>query len=119
MTAPNIFKPRNDWNVISFRCKKLPLGIIARIRLIIKEVTGFDPYIKIRSRKGEFVRSRQFFCYFVKNHTNLNLTAIGNLIGGKDHSTVIHAIKCVNKFKEHETDYKIYYNMIEEKINLS
>jgi chromosomal replication initiator protein len=118
MTAPNIFKPRNDWNVITLRCKKLPETIPQKVRRIIREVTGVDPYIKQRTRKREFVQSRQLFCYFVKNYTKLSLVSIGSLLGGQDHCTVMYAIECVEKFKATEIFYGKIVQQIDDKINL-
>jgi hypothetical protein len=116
MIAPNIFKPRNDWNITTLRCRKLPLTMTHRIRTSIKDVTGFDPFCKTRSRKAEFVQARQLFCYFAKQHTDLSLSVIGSFLGNQDHCTVIHAIKCVEKFQDIEVHYKRIVELIEEKI---
>ena len=49
--------------------------------------------IESKSRKKEIKNARFCACYFLKNMTDLNLKTIGKMIGHRDHSTVIHAVK--------------------------
>ncbi len=44
-----------------------------------------------RSRKREFVVARQVCMYFAQKYTKMPASRIGKLIGGRDHSTVIHS----------------------------
>ena len=55
--------------------------------------------IVIKDRLREKVAIRQFYCYTAKQvyETRFSLTEIGEVIGGKDHTTVIH---CVNTCKD-------------------
>ena len=52
--------------------------------------------LKAKSRKRELVYPRQVAMYIAKEKTDLSLKSIGYHFGGRDHSTVIHAIQCVN-----------------------
>ena len=45
-----------------------------------------------RSRKKEIVNARFIFCSIMKDHYNYSLVYIGELIGGRDHTSIIHAI---------------------------
>ncbi|MDR2027423.1 MAG: chromosomal replication initiator protein DnaA [Prevotellaceae bacterium] len=47
------------------------------------------------TRKREIVLSRQIAMYLSKNHTKYSSIQIGDQIGGKDHTTVLHAWKTV------------------------
>ena len=51
--------------------------------------------LKSQSRKRDVTMARQLFCYFAKDTLNYSLKAIGDIVGGRDHSTVIHSIKTV------------------------
>jgi len=51
--------------------------------------------LKAKSRKRELVYPRQVAMYIAKDKTDLSLKSIGYHFGGRDHSTVIHAIQCV------------------------
>ena len=46
--------------------------------------------IQGQSRKRKIVYPRHMVCYLAKKHTNLSYPQIGKLLGGRDHSTVIH-----------------------------
>lgn len=48
-----------------------------------------------KSRKKEFVQARQIVMYLSQKLTNMPATRIGRLIGGRDHSTVIHSCRKV------------------------
>ena len=48
-------------------------------------------------RKKEIVLARQVVMYFCKKLLNMSLCEIGERIGNRDHSTVIHAIKNVDE----------------------
>lgn len=51
--------------------------------------------IHTKSRKREIVQVRQIAMYLAKKHTDSSSSKIGQLIGGKDHATVLHACKIV------------------------
>lgn len=52
--------------------------------------------LKAKTRKKEIVIARQVAMYFSKEYTNHSLKSIGYHFGGRDHSTVIHAVQTVN-----------------------
>lgn len=51
------------------------------------------------SRTRGLVRSRQIMMTALKSSTKLSLSEIGNLIGGRDHATVLYSIKQIEKLK--------------------
>ena len=56
----------------------------------------FDiPSLKEVSRKREIVICRQFIMVIAKKTTKMSLAAIGEKYGGKDHATVLHALKTI------------------------
>ncbi len=61
--------------------------------------------LKGKSRKKETVFPRQVAMYLAKDFTALSLKSIGYHFGGRDHSTVIHAIQTISDLME--TDKKI------------
>jgi chromosomal replication initiator protein len=62
-------------------------------------------------RTREIAQARQVTMYLCKKYTKSPLTAIGTAIGGKNHATVLHAIKAVTNLLE--TD-KAFRNQMEE-----
>lgn len=96
--------------------KKKPYkNTIDRIRKYVTDVTGIDPYIDSGFRGSEFVKSRQLFMYFVRKHAKLSLYATGSLLG-LDHSTVIYAVKCVEKYASVEVNYLKSFEEIQNKL---
>jgi chromosomal replication initiator protein len=64
----------------------------------IFEIVGKDygltkEQIISRSRKRECVESRHLIAYILKRKTRLSLAKIGEMVGGKDHTTIIHSVK--------------------------
>lgn len=63
--------------------------------------------INSRSRKRDFVTARQVSMYLAQKYTKMPASRIGKLVGGRDHSTVIHSctqveqrLKVDKKFSE-------------------
>jgi len=53
--------------------------------------------IKSQKRLKSFSQPRQIAMYLMRNLTSHSLSEIGNFFGGKDHSTVLYAIKKIEK----------------------
>jgi len=57
-----------------------------------------------KSRQKELVNARHIAMYLLRKDLNLPLMKIGELLGNRDHSTVIHAIEKINQeFTTNET----------------
>ena len=83
---------------------------------MICEVNSADiKLFRSKTRKREVVVSRQIAMYMLKNGTKLSLARIGELIGGKDHATVLHACKIVNDLSDTDKIFKENLNLINKK----
>ena len=71
------------------------------------------------TRKREVVQARQIAMFFAKKYTKLSLSMIGNKIGKRDHSTVLHACKVVQGFLETDKKFKRDVEEIERLIKES
>ena len=67
--------------------------------------------MKDKTRKREIVIARQVAMYLSKEYTGHSLKSIGYHFGGRDHSTVIHAVQAVNDMMDTDSKMK---NAIEE-----
>ncbi len=79
--------------------------------LFIQEIVSKFFHISIEEmkdkvRKKEIVIARQVAMYFSKDYTNNSLKSIGNHFGGRDHSTVIHAVQSVNDMIDTDKIFK-------------
>ena len=70
------------------------------------------------SRKQEIVYMRQLTIYLANRHTEDSHVQIGKMIGGRNHSTVIHSIKQVNNLIDTEPKTKTDIESIEKYLNL-
>ncbi len=57
-----------------------------------------------KGRSKEVALCRQVGMFIAKRHTSFSLKAIGLEFGGRDHSTVVHAVKAIDKRIKTETD---------------
>ncbi len=70
-----------------------------------------------KSRSSDIVKPRQIAMYLCKNMTDTSLSAIGEVLGGRDHSTIIHGIeKIETEYKAKEETQKLI-ETIKKKIN--
>lgn len=69
-----------------------------------------------KSKKREMVQARQLAMYFAKKYTKLSLSMIGQQCGGKDHATVIHALKTVGNLLETDKQFRAMATEIEKNI---
>jgi len=71
-----------------------------------KTTHGLSKLVRSPTRVREIVMVRQTFCAMAKKNTNSSLKAIGSYIGGRDHSTAIHAIQAFSDLSETDAKFK-------------
>ncbi len=81
---------------------------------------GFpDDLMRAKTRKKEIAQARQIAMYLCKNLTDSSLKTIGLHFGGRDHSTVIHAINSTEDMMGQDAKFKETINTIRNKIEIS
>ena len=70
-----------------------------------------------KNRSSDIAKPRQIAMYLCKNMTSNSLDVIGSLLGGRDHSTIIHGIKKVTEEYEHNESTRQMIETIKKKIN--
>jgi chromosomal replication initiator protein len=69
----------------------------------IKEILCITPQmLESKCRKRHLVEARQIYCYLLREHTNMSTKHIGQTLGGRDHSTVIHSVRALQTTLEVE-----------------
>ena len=83
------------------------INSIIRIVEAVEHVTGmhFDVF-NTPNRREEYVAARFLFMYLVRYDMKLNLKEIGRILGGRDHSTVIHGINVAESWVTNPLFYK-------------
>lgn len=70
-----------------------------------------------KNRSSDIAKPRQIAMYLCKNMTDIPLDTIGSLLGGRDHSTIIHGIKKISEEYETNETTKSLIETIKKKIN--
>ncbi len=69
-----------------------------------------------KCRKKEIVRPRQVAMYLLRKENNASFPTIGDLFGGRDHTTAMHACEKIEKLLEHDEELVQDINFIKEKL---
>ena len=59
-----------------------------------------------KRRSRSVARPRQMAMFLAKELTNYSLPEIGEAFGGRDHTTVIHAVKTITRLSEQDDEMK-------------
>lgn len=115
---PTIKKKIADWqeelrmltenDAVILTCYTPPTFTIefADICKIICETTGVSlEKVRQKTRKREVVVTRQLIAYYGREYTDLSLVKIGKIIGGKDHTTVLHSWNKVMEYLHSSDSY--------------
>ncbi|MEG1616174.1 MAG: chromosomal replication initiator protein DnaA [Bacteroidales bacterium] len=70
--------------------------------------------IHSKSRKREIVHARQISMYLSKKYTDYSLSRIGELIGKRDHATVLHACKNISGLLDIDKAFRANLSEIED-----
>jgi chromosomal replication initiator protein len=85
--------------------------VVEHFGLTLEELRG-------KSRRKEYVIPRQIAIYLAKEHTEHSLKSIGYHFGGRDHSTVIHAIQSVNDMLKTDQEVKAGIQAVQKQLKL-
>jgi len=64
--------------------------LITNIKAYLESELGID--LSARTRRQEYIKGRCMFYHFARRYTELTLQQIAQLVGGLDHSTIIHGL---------------------------
>ena len=78
-----------------------------------------EDMMRAKTRKKEIATARQIAMYLCKQFTDNSLKTIGLHFGGRDHSTVIHAISSVEDMIEHDSSLKDAVAILSRKIEIA
>jgi chromosomal replication initiator protein len=70
-----------------------------------------------KTRSSDVARPRQIAMYLSKTMTDTSLEAIGALLGGRDHSTILHGCNKIGDEYENNENTRALIDTIKKKIN--
>src|SRR5690606_28432066 len=78
---------------------------------------GIKPtQLKGKKRDASLVRPRHVCMYLLKEEGNMTFMEIGNVIGGRDHTTVMHAVTKIEKLLEESQNAQKEIGVIKQKM---
>ncbi len=75
--------------------------------------------LKSSSRRREISLARQVAMYLMRQHTDFSLPKIGELFGGKDHTTVIYACEKISQLRDKDPEVYQILRQLSDRINYS
>ena len=72
-----------------------------------------------QSRKKEYVNPRQVAMYIIRKELETSLPSIGDLFGGRDHTTVIHAIDKIDRLIKEKSGVRQEIDLIRDRLYLT
>lgn len=85
------------------------IGINAVIEFVCERSLVCYEDLQSKTRKREIVEARQICHWMIKNkvcYNRMSLDAIGQMIGGRDHATVLHSVKQVDNLIETDRGFR-------------
>ena len=90
------------------------------IQTIIASITEFygvrTPELQSRRRQRSIALPRQLCMYLARRNTRYSLEEIGGYFGGRDHTTVLHAIRTIEGRLETEPEFSQQVHALEAKL---
>ncbi len=77
--------------------RKQNLDISTIIAVVSKFFDIDESLLRLKTKRQEIVTARHAAMYLSKELTNCSLQTIGAHFGGRNHATVIHAVKCIEE----------------------
>jgi len=94
--------------------------VVATPKKIIKTICTYYTVkpgdLKGKRRLKEIVRPRQVAMYLLKNLTELPLVQIGSLLGGRDHTTVMHGVAKIEKLLKENIQIREQVGVVKQQI---
>lgn len=98
------------------------VGGIIKFKMALREVAFVrdvsEDEIKSSQRNREQVHARQLLCLLAKRHTKRSLPEIGRLVGGRDHTTVLHSVRKAEKLMLDDADFASDVVFIEHRLGV-
>ena len=86
----------------------------------VSELSGISEKVIVgKSRKQEIVEARQTAMFLCRHVLDSSLSSVGIYFGGRDHTTVMHAIKAIEKKQVDKTKIKNNIAQITQELNFT
>jgi chromosomal replication initiator protein len=98
-----------------------PKGNVVNIQVVISAVTDFYGVkltdLQSKKRPQSVSLPRQVCMYLLRHNTRYSLEEIGGHFGGRDHTTVMHAIKSVDTRRKTNPEFDLQIKQLQEQLS--
>lgn len=104
---------RNSQKLLRYRMSKEDV-----LQIVADEFVVSTKDVIEQTRKKEVVNGRFIFCGIMRDYYGYTLEKIGEFLGNRDHTTIIHAIEKYHERYENEDHFRNAVNNIHNKIGI-
>jgi len=108
--AKQVLKPEAQQGTTAYRDPEQIMKLVAH------QFKISQTELKSDRKQRELSMPRQLAMFLVRKYSNLSLPDIGHLFGGKNHTTVLHAVRRINKLQEADPLLKDSLSKLETQI---
>ncbi len=112
MTVENIAPVLNPHTETAEASPQAVIAVVAEVF----EVSVED--LKGNSRRREISLARQIGMYLMRQHTGLSLPKVGEVFGGKDHTTVLYSCDKISQLRNTDPNLSQTLRQLSDRINL-
>ena len=112
-------KATRDWILLSGQEQAEPIDRITVqqiLELVASEKAFSVPELKSNRRHGKLVLARQIAMYLAKTLTTLSYPALGRTFGGKDHTTILHGVRKIERMMAESPAFASEVNLLRSKL---
>ncbi|MDO9364634.1 MAG: helix-turn-helix domain-containing protein [Sphingopyxis sp.] len=105
-----------EWLGMTSRATFRPSESTTILRLVYEHTGISQREIKSDRRTRDVVRPRMIACWLMRRCTTLSLPVIGRKLGGRDHTTVLHAVRVIDALRTEGGDIRELTDMLRRKV---
>lgn len=115
--AAPVPEPRcRDWiDIASPKAfKPAPMRVVLDV---VSEATGISVAdLRGDQRVASIIRPRQIACWIMRQETTRSLPQIGRAMGGRDHTTILNAIRRIDQIRERDESFAVLVDDIRDQV---
>jgi chromosomal replication initiator protein len=101
-------------DLLSIQNRQISVESIQRTVADFYNIKVADMYSK--KRPANIARPRQIAMFIAKELTQKSLPEIGELFGGRDHTTVLHAVRKISEERQHDPHLNHELHVLEQSL---
>ena len=103
--------------ILNPKTEKLEVSPESVLLAVVDEFKVSMEELKGNSRRREISMARQVAMYLMRHHTDLSLPKIGEVFGGKDHTTVLYSCEKISQLKNTDPNLAQMLRQLSDRIN--